>query len=101
MLKPIENRAFQEPFPAREPVIVEAETVDAVLLRELDLTIHHFRRREVVKPDIDRQLRLVMADELRQGPRHVRPLGETTPVPFVVLGEGVELGEIEGDEFRG
>ena len=81
-----------------EPVVVEAEAVDAVVPRELGLAVEHLGVAEVVEPKLRRELRLVVPLEL--GPRRydVRPLREPLAPPEIVLGDRVELGQVEGDE---
>ena len=91
--------ALQQPLPL-EPVVVVAEAVDAVLPGEVGLGLARLGQAQVVEAEVRRQLRLVVAPEQRLGLGDVGPLRESLPPPFVVLGDGVELGEVEGDESR-
>ncbi len=80
---------------AAEPVVVEAERANAVLRGQARLVAHHLRVAQVVEAQVRRQPRLRMAFELRQRPGDVAPLGEPFAPPGVVLGERMELRQVE------
>ena len=83
---------------AGEPVEVEAEGPDAVEPRELDLAALHLGQAQVIEAKLTRQVRLVVADELRHGSRDVGPFGESAPPPRVVFNDRMELRQIERDQ---
>ena len=86
---------------AVEPVVVEAERRDAVGFRQCGLLLHGLHVREVVVADVAmRRARLVMAREPRHGLPRVGPFGEAFAPPFVVLGERVELRQVERDDLH-
>ena len=73
-----------------------AKTLDPVFGGEARLPFANLGDPEVVETEVRGQMRLVMAGEERPRPDDIRPFGEPLPPPFVVLGDGVELGQVEG-----
>src|SRR5690606_35735994 len=83
---------------AGEPVMVVAETVDAVLARQVGLAPADGRVREIVVADVSvRHDRLRMTGEQRVRLPHQGPLGEAFAPPAVVLRYPVKLGKMEAD----
>ncbi len=80
-----------------EPIVVVAETVYAVLARHLGLRFPHFRDAQVVEAEICGQVRLIVSWKERLCLSNVTPLGKALAPPGVVLRNGVELGQVEGD----
>src|SRR5205823_11605803 len=87
--------ALQKSLPV-EPVVVEDKPVQSCLARHLDLTLHDVRLSQIVEPEISRNTRLVMPSEARSAASDVSPIGKAATPPFVVLGDRMELGKIEG-----
>lgn len=98
--QPLPQRILHQGATA-EPVVVEAERADAVLGCQARLVAHHLRVAQVVEAQIRRQPRLRMAFELRQRPGDVAPFGEALAPPGVVLGERMELRQVERDQGGG
>ena len=99
-MKPVEDRRFKQALAAAEPVVVEAEAVDAVLFCQLNLAVHDFRGTQVIEADVDGELGLVVPKELGDSLCDICPLREALAMPLVVLLELVELRQIEGHDFR-
>ena len=91
------HRLLEDP-PAVEPIVVEAEAVDAVPAGQFGLPLEHGLVGQVVVADVGmRHARLLVAGEHRPGPPDVGPLGESLAPPGVVLGNAVELGQVHRD----
>ncbi len=95
----LRERALQQ-APTLEPVVVVAESRDAVRARQLGLCGARFGQPEIVEPELARQARLSVAAEARPGSGHIAPFGEAGPPPGVVLWNGMELRQIKGDELH-
>ena len=67
---------------------------------QLGLGLAHLGDPQVVVAELAGDVGLVVAGEERPGPGDVGPLGEPGAPPLVVLGDGVELGEVEGQGLR-
>ncbi len=93
------ERPLEQPA-AVEPVVVVDEAVHAVLLGQFGLCDPHLGHPQVVVAELSRELGLIVAGKQRAGLGHVVPLGEALAPPFVVLGDGVVLGKIEGQGLR-
>ena len=87
--------AFQN-TPAVEPVMVVTEAVDAVLSCQFGLRLTRLGKSQVVEAEVCRQVRLFMTPEQRFSLGDIGPLGESFAPPFVIFGNGVVLGEVEG-----
>ena len=74
--------------------------MDAVLAGEISLLLADFRKAQVVVAVICGEMGLVVSGEERGGSGHIAPLGETRAPPLIVFGDGVVLGEVEGEKFR-
>src|SRR5205085_2311531 len=72
------ERSFDQPL-ASKPVVVVAETLDAVILCHLCLCRPGFRHSKVIKTEIRWNVRLVVARKKRFSFRRVRPFGEAFP----------------------
>jgi hypothetical protein len=68
-------------------------------LGHLHLAAHRVGRVEAVEAEVARHARLVVAAETRQAARDVGPFGEAGAPPGVVLGEGVELRQVVGEQL--
>lgn len=95
-LEELVDRLLQQAF-AGEPEIVEAEAADTIKLRQRGLLAHDVDKTQIIEAQFARQVRLIMPEELRHGPADVRPFGEARAPPFIVLGDRVELRQVEGD----
>ncbi len=87
---------LEESLPV-EPVVVVDEARDAVFGRQGGLGLANLGHPQVVVAEFARYVRLEVAGEEGLGPRDVGPLGEAAAPPLVVLGDGVELGQVEGE----
>ena len=85
---------------SREPVVVVTEAGDSVGACQLGLRLARLGEPEVVEAEARRQARLVVAVEEGPRVRDVAPLREAFAPPDVVLGNRVELGEVEGDQLQ-
>jgi len=74
--------------------------VDAAGLGHLHLLAERLVGVQAVEAEVARHARLVVAAEARHAARHVGPLGEALAPPLVVLGEGVELREVVGEQLH-
>ncbi len=81
-----------------EPVEVVAETVDAVVAGEPGLIGTGLLHTQVVEAQVCRDVWDCVSRILRNRGDHVRPVGEAGSPPFVVLGDGMELREVERDD---
>ena len=95
----IQQRPFQQATPA-EPVVVEAEGVDAEAFGQDGLLALRFAHAKVVVAEVGRLVRLVMPREQRLGLCGVGPFGEALAPPKVVLGNGMELRKVERDQLQ-
>ncbi|OIQ65068.1 hypothetical protein GALL_533760 [mine drainage metagenome] len=73
------------------------EAGDPVAAGELALAAQGLGLGEVIEAQVGGAMRLVMAAIIGQGPGDVSPFGEARAPPAVVLRDGVELGQVEGD----
>jgi len=83
-----------------EPVMPIAESLNAIGFRQLRLLLTHLGDPQVVKSEIGRQPGLVVAGKQRPRSGDISPLGEPFFPPYIILGNGVVLGEIESDNPR-
>ena len=85
---------------AAEPVVIVAERLDSEFTRQLGLRGTSLRDSEIVKAEVGRNVRLIVAAKqwLRLG--GVRPLRKACSPPLVVLGNRMKLREIERDQSR-
>ena len=83
-----------------EPVVPVAEAGDPVVAGQLGLGLTHLGHPEVVEAQIGGQVRLGVAPEERTGLGHIGPLSEPRSPPLVILGNGVELGKVVGDDLQ-
>ncbi len=90
-----------EQLPAAEPVIVVAERVDAVRTREHRLRLAYAGIREIVIAELTGHVGLPVSVEIRTRLADVGPFGEPFSPPFVVLGNAVELRQVERDHAYG
>ena len=88
-----------EELPPVEPVVVHDESVDSVLRGQSRLAAHHIRIRQVVSAQLSRLDRLRVPVVEGAGAVDVRPVGEPCPPPGVVLGDLMELREVEGEHL--
>ena len=93
------DRPLEEALPV-EPVVVVDEPGDAVGGGQRGLGLADLGDAQVVIPELTGDMGLVVAGEERPRFGDVGPLGEAGAPPFVVLGNGMELGEIEGEGAR-
>ena len=103
----VDRRVFEEVAQRRveerssvEPVVVHHEPVDAVLGRQRGLGAHHVGIRQVIASEFAGLDRLQVILVERSGTIDVHPVGEPRPPPDVVLGDLVELRQIEGEHLR-
>src|SRR5262245_53048119 len=68
--------------------------------RQRRLRLAHLWRTQVVEAEVRRQMRLIVAVEERPRLRGVRPLGEASAPPAVVLRNRIELRQVERQEAR-
>ena len=99
VLEHIVNGFVQQPLPG-EPIVVIAERVDAVGLRQLDLLAANLTKPQVIKAEIRRQVRLIVAFKERLCLCGVGPFRETLTPPCVVLGYRMKLREVKCHKFR-
>ena len=81
-----------------EPVVVVAESVYSVCGGHGGLRRPGFGEPQVIEPEISGNVRLIVTTDERARPHHIRPVREPGPPPLVVLGNGVKLREVEGQE---
>ncbi len=93
-LEDLLERALEHAPPA-EPVVVVEEPGDAVFPRQARLTVAGLGHPQVVEPKLSRQIGLAVPRVERTALRHEGPLSEAAAVPGVVLGQHVELGQVE------
>ena len=96
--QPLE-RALEQAL-AVEPVVVEAEPVHPVALGQGHLLEVGLSKAEIVEPQVRGQTRLKVPLEVRACAGDVPPLREALPPPDVILRDGMELREIEGNDPR-
>ena len=84
-----------------KPIVPVDESGYSVGSREISLMGTHFWHPKVVKPEIRWQMRLWMATKQRFGSSDVGPLGEPGTPPFVILGNRVELRQVERKNLDG
>ena len=63
---------------------------------QIRLGLTAFGQTEIVEAQIRGDVGLIVAAEARAGLADVGPLGEARPPPFVILRNGVVLGQIKG-----
>src|SRR5204863_6098762 len=90
----IENRRLEEER-AVEPVVVVAEAMDPVRARQSRLVVAGLPAPQVVEAQIGGKMRLMVARKDRSATHHVGPLRETRAPPPIVLGDRMELRQIE------
>src|SRR4030095_9489479 len=78
---------------AREPIVVIAKPIDAILPGQGDLFVTYFAQSKVVEPQVRRQMRLVVALKQRLCLRDIRPLRESLSPPSIVFCGWVKLGQ--------
>ncbi len=83
---------------AGEPIVVITKAVNAILSGQGRLLLAHFGHAQIVKPQIRRQARLVVAAEIRRGLGDVGPLGKALAPPAIIFRNRVVLGQVEGDQ---
>ena len=83
---------------AVERVHVEHEAVDAGAAGHVRLPPQHLRAVQAVEAQVARDARLVVPGEARQGAADVGPFREALAPPGVVLRDGVELRQVEGQD---
>ena len=91
---------IQRPFeqaPSAEPVVVEAECRNSILLGDVDLLGQNFRNPQVVEALISGKTRLVMPDESRSRFGDVPPFGKVFTPPAIIFGNGMKLRQVKGD----
>ena len=89
--------AFQKSL-ALKPVVVVAESMDAVFTSEVGLCLSRFGRPQVVEAEIGRQLGLIVTMKEGLGFADVPPFGEPAAPPGIVLGNRMKLRQMEGDQ---
>ena len=92
---PLERGLHQE-F-AREPIEVIGEPRDAVVPGHGGLLAHDLRQSQIVIAQVDRTMGLVVARPERARCSDIGPFGESHAPPSVVLGEWMELRQVERD----
>jgi len=90
------ERAIQQ-APSGKPVVVVAESVNAICSREIRLRRPNLWHPQVAEPEIGRKLRLIVAPKERTRFRYVGPLGKASTPPRIVLGYRVKLRKVERD----
>jgi hypothetical protein len=85
---------------AAKPIVVIAESVDAVRPGKISLRLPNFRHAQITEPKIRRELWLIVAPEERSRFRYVGPLGKSGSPPGVVLWNRVKLRKVERDRAR-
>src|SRR6202011_1982118 len=79
-----------------EIIVIKAKPVDTRGARKLDLPREHVPVRQIVKPEVARDARLIVTDEARHATREISPLGEAGAPPLVVFGNRMKLRQVEG-----
>ena len=92
------DRVFQQGAPG-EPVEIETEGRNIIQLGQFNLLLLDGRHPQIVVAELAWPVWLIVANELRQGSGDVRPIGEAPPPGGVVLGNGMVLRKIEGDQL--
>src|SRR5436305_7417098 len=82
---------------AGKPIMVIAKASDSILPRQIGLSFAGFRKTKIVKSEIGRQVRLVMAAKKRARLCNVRPLGKSFTPPCIILGYRMILRQVKGD----
>ena len=90
---------LEQPLPV-EPVVVVDESRHPVGRGQVRLRLADLGEAEVVVAEITGDVGLVVPRVERPGPVDTRPLGEPLAPPLVVLGDGVELRQVEGQGPR-
>ena len=92
------ERALEQAPPVAEPVVVVAERVDAMGPGQLGLGGAGLWHAQVVETQVGRQVGLPVSAVQGHGLGHVRPFREALAPPPVVFGNGVVLGQVDGDD---
>src|SRR5258705_14021403 len=87
---------LQEPLSV-EPVIVVAEPVDAITLRQRSLLLHDLVDTQIVEAKIGGRMWLVMPHAGRVPPGNGGPSPETLAPTLVVFGNWVRLRQAKSD----
>src|SRR5207248_11180626 len=82
------------------PIMVETETVNAVLLRKLNLLSHHVRLVRIVIIEIVGQTRLTLPKEAGQCMDDTGPPARIIAVDGSYLPKRAKLRQIKGDGFN-
>ena len=78
------EREIQKPLPG-EPVIKIAEAMQPIAFGKLGLLLGHVVDAKIIKPQVGRQVRLVMADVIRVRLGNITPIGEYLSPPAIVF----------------
>ena len=81
--------------PPVEPIVVVAESRDAVRLGQFRLRLPSFGNAQVIEPEIRRQMRLIMSLEEWLRPDDISPFSKPFAPPLVVLRDRVILRQVE------
>src|SRR6059058_5875073 len=77
--------------------MVIAEASDSIVPRQIGLSFAGFRKTKIVKSEIGRQVRLVMAAKKRARLCNVRPFGKSFTPPCIILEYRMILRQVKGD----
>src|SRR5439155_9801428 len=75
-----------------------AETADTMAQREFRLLLPGLCHTQVVESQVSRNVRLVVSCEKRLSLDDIPPLGKSLTPPFIVLGDGMKLWQVECDK---
>src|SRR6185503_16710297 len=84
---------------AVKPVIVETETMNSISFGKFHLLFHHCRNSEVIKPQVGRQMRLIMTFVIRLCLCNVCPFSESFSPPEIVFRNWMILRQVKSNEF--
>jgi hypothetical protein len=98
-LHEIVQRPVEQPA-AVEPIVVIAKGIHAVSSGQLELLIHGLGQSQIVIAESRRLSRLQVPSPERLRRRNVAPFGETSTPPAIVLGDGMVLRQVKGDDAR-
>src|ERR1035441_9865298 len=90
-----------ENLPPIEPIVIEAKPVDSVARGQLGLSCPRLWQSQIIKPQISRQVWLVMPWKSRPSSYDACPFREPLPPPFIILRDWMELGKVEGNGANG
>src|SRR5262249_33674092 len=94
------HRALEQ-LASMEPVVKIAKAVDSVFRRQFRLRSPRLGQSQIIKPQIRRQVRLVMPREEGLRSYDIDPLCKALPPPVVVFRNRMELWQVKCDGAHG